>query len=90
MRRSKLGIYVDILKNMALKDSLRLTHIMQKANINHNVLQDSLDFLIKQEMIEKKISDSQHVAYAITYRGILVVKYFKKLEPQPRPTIFSD
>ena len=63
---------------------------MQKANINYTVLQDSLGFLIKQEMVEKRISDSQNVAYAITYRGILVVKYFKKLERQPKPTIFSD
>jgi predicted transcriptional regulator len=90
LRRSKIEIFVDILNVMVLRDSLKLTHIMQKANINHCVLQESLGFLIKQEMIEKRTVEKQHVAYAITQRGIMVIKYFKKLERQPRPRIFSN
>jgi predicted transcriptional regulator len=34
MRRSKLEMYIDILKVLAHRGPLKLTHIMYKANVN--------------------------------------------------------
>jgi len=44
MRRSKLEMYIDILKVLAHRGPLKLTHIMYKANVNCSVLKEYLDF----------------------------------------------
>jgi len=54
MRRSKLEMYIDILKVLARHGPLKLTHIMYKANINCSVLKQYLDFLIEQNLVEEK------------------------------------
>jgi predicted transcriptional regulator len=51
MRRSKLEMYVDILKVLAHRGPLKLTHVMYKANVNCSVLKEYLDFLIKQNLV---------------------------------------
>ncbi len=42
MRRSKLEMYVDILKVLAQRGPLKLTHVMYKANVNCSVLKGIL------------------------------------------------
>lgn len=79
MRRSKLEMYVDILKVLAHRGPLKLTHIMYKANVNCSVLKEYLDFLIKQSLVEERKIGEQRVVYAITQRGIMVLKYFREL-----------
>ncbi len=79
MRRSKLIIYVDILNVLAHRGPSKLTHIMYKANVNCNVLTDYLDFLIKQALVEKRTITKMRVVFAITQRGINVLKYFHEL-----------
>jgi len=80
MRRSKLEMYIDILSVLAHKGPLRLTHIMYKANVNCSVLKEYLDFLIKQGLVEERALKKEHVVYAVTQRGITVLKYFKELK----------
>jgi predicted transcriptional regulator len=80
MRRSKLEMYVGILQVLALKGNLKLTHIMYKANVNCSVLKEYLDFLMKQGLVEERIVGKKRVVYAITQRGITVLKYFKELK----------
>jgi len=80
MRRSKLEMYVDILKVLAQRGPLKLTHIMYKANVNCSVLKEYLDFLLKQGLVEEKIVGKRRVVYAITPRGVTVLKYFRELE----------
>ena len=80
MRRSKLEMYLDILKALAQKGPLKLTHIMYKANVNCSVLKEYLDFLIKQGLVEERTVGKRRVVYAITQRGIMVLKYFKELK----------
>ena len=80
MRRSKLEMYVDILTVLAHKGPLKLTHVMYKANVNCSILKEHLDFLIKQDLIEERTLHRQRVVYAITQRGITVLKYFKELK----------
>lgn len=80
MRRSKLEMYVDILKALVHKGPLKLTHVMYKANVNSRVLKEELDFLIKQGLVEERTVGKRRVVFAITQRGITVLKYFKELK----------
>ncbi|MEM1757763.1 MAG: winged helix-turn-helix domain-containing protein, partial [Candidatus Bathyarchaeia archaeon] len=75
MRRSKLEMYIDILKVLAQRGPTKLTHIMYKANVNCSVLKEYLDFLIKQGLVEEKAVGKKRVVYAITQRGVTVLKY---------------
>jgi len=83
MRRSKLEMYVDILKVLGRHGPLKLTHIMYKANINCSVLKQCLDFLIEQNLVEEqtlqKKRNKKRVVYAVTERGRTVLKYFWEL-----------
>jgi predicted transcriptional regulator len=83
MRRSKMEMYVDILKVLAQNGPLKLTHVMYKANVNCSVLKQNLDFLINQNLIEEQIKikkrNKTKVRYAITERGKTVIKYFNEV-----------
>lgn len=84
MRRSKLEMYVDILKVLTHNGPLKLTHVMYKANVNCVVLKQYLDFLIQQNLVEEQTMynkrDKTKVVYAITERGRTVLKYFRELD----------
>jgi len=79
MRRSKLEMYIDILKVLARRGPLKLTHIMYKANVNCSVLKEYLDFLIRQNLVEEQQVGKKREVYAITERGLTVLKYFREL-----------
>jgi len=80
MRRSKLEMYVDILTVLAHRGPLKLTHIMYKANVNCSVLKEYLEFLMKQNLVEERTVGKARVVFAVTQRGITVLKYFKELK----------
>jgi predicted transcriptional regulator len=80
MRRAKLEMYVDILKVLARNGPLKLTHIMYKANVNCNVLSRYLDFLIQQNLVEKRTLKKKRVVYAITDRGRTILKHFREVQ----------
>jgi predicted transcriptional regulator len=80
MRRSKLEMYIDILKVLAHRGPLKLTHIMYKANVNCSVLKQYLEFLTKQNLVEERTVGKRRVVYAITQRGITVLKHFRELK----------
>lgn len=89
MRRSKLEIYVDILLVLVHYGPMKLTHIMYKANVNCSLLEEFLEFLIKQGMVEMKIIIKDRKVFAITQRGVNVLKYFrefKKMLPLDKET----
>ena len=79
MRRSKLERYVDILQVLAHKGPLKLTHIMCKSNFNGSVLKEYLDFLIKRGLVEERIVKKSHSVFAVTQRGIGILKLFQEL-----------
>ena len=80
VRRSKLEIYVDVLKVLSQRGPLKLTHIMNKANVNCNALKEHLDFLAKQRLVEEKIAGKERVFYAITQHGVTVLKQLRELQ----------
>ena len=79
MRRSKLEMYVDILKVLAQRGPLKLTHIMYKANVNCSVLSEYLEFLLKQELVEERNVKKNRKVYAVTQHGLTVLKSFREL-----------
>jgi predicted transcriptional regulator len=80
MRRSKMEMHLDILKILAQKGPLKLTHIMYKANVNCSVLKEYLDFLIQQELIAEKTLKKERIVYELTEKGLTVIKYFRELQ----------
>lgn len=83
MRRSKMEMYIDILKVMAQNGPLKLTHIMYKANVNCSVLKQNLEFLLEQNLIEEQVTvkrrNKTKISYAITEKGRTVIKYFNEV-----------
>ena len=79
VRRSKLEMYMDILKVLAHRSPLKLTHVMYKANVNCNILKEYLEFLIKQGLVEENKVGKSRVAYTITERGLSLLKHFREL-----------
>jgi predicted transcriptional regulator len=53
---------------------------MYKANVNCSVLKEYMDFLIKQSLVEERTIGKRRVVYAVTQRGITVLKYFRELQ----------
>jgi predicted transcriptional regulator len=80
MRRSKLEMYIDILKVLSQRGPLKLTHIMYKANVNCSVLKEYLDFLIEQELVEEKTVGKKRIVYVVSEKGLKVLKYFRELK----------
>jgi predicted transcriptional regulator len=78
MKRSKLAIYVDILKVLAHTGPLKLTHIMYNANLNCTVLRKQLDFLIKGGFVENRTIKKSTV-FSVTQQGLTVLKYFQEI-----------
>ena len=76
MKRSKLEMYVDILKVLAQKGSLPLDHIICQVNVSCNTLKCHLNFLIKQGLIKESVLEKNIVVYSNTNRGAAVIKFF--------------
>lgn len=80
MRRSKMEMHLDILKTLAQRGPLKLTHIMYKANVNCCVLKKYLEFLTTHELVQEKTVKKQKVVYEISQKGLTVLKYFRDLQ----------
>ncbi len=80
MRRSKMEMHLDILRTLAQKGPLKLTHIMYKANVNCCVLKEYLDFLTLQNLVEEKTLRKERIVYEITEKGLTVLRYFRELQ----------
>ena len=74
--RSKLEMYIDILKVLAEKGPLKPNLIVSQANISGNLLKGYLDFLVKQGLITENVVEKNCVAYSNTNRGTAVIKFF--------------
>ena len=72
MRKSKLESYEDILEVLVNKP-LTIDHMAYAINVNCTILRQSLDFLIKNSLIEER-GLGKTTLYAITERGIVVLK----------------
>ncbi|MGA3289295.1 MAG: winged helix-turn-helix domain-containing protein [Candidatus Bathyarchaeia archaeon] len=80
MRRPQLEMYVDILEVLVREGPLKLTRVMQNANVNCSMLRECLDFLTKQGLVEVKINRKEKKVYAITQLGVTALKQFRELK----------
>jgi predicted transcriptional regulator len=80
LRRSKLETCLSILETLGSHGPLKITHVMQKANVNCNVLKNYFDFLIRQGAVEEKYVKGDKIVYAITERGLYLIRCFKELD----------
>jgi predicted transcriptional regulator len=80
MRRSKLEMYVGIVKVLAQRGPLQVKQIICETNINGNTVTEYLNFLIKQGLIEEIALDKNNVAYANTDRGAAVTRFFDQTD----------
>jgi predicted transcriptional regulator len=72
MKKSKLEQYEDILNSLADKPST-IDTIAYSCNMDCMLLQGRIDFLIKNDLVEKRIYPKKAV-YALTRRGITIQK----------------
>ena len=79
MRRSKLDMYIDLLKVLALNGPTKLTRIMYQANVNCAVLREIVDKLAKEALIEQRNIRKKGTFFAITQRGITTLKHYREL-----------
>jgi predicted transcriptional regulator len=79
LRRSKLETCLVILETLASHGPLKITHVMHKANVNCNVMKNYFDFLIKQGAVEEKSVERDRIVYAITERGLYLIRCFRDL-----------
>jgi predicted transcriptional regulator len=82
-------MYVDILSVLSRRGPLKLTHVMYKANVNCSVLKEYLDFLMKQGLVDERPVGKGRIVYAVTQRGLMVLKYFRELK-QVLPIVEED
>ncbi len=69
-----------ILETLARYGPLKITHVMQKANLNSTVLKNYFAFLIKQGAIEEKYIGRNNFVFMITERGLYLTECFIELD----------
>jgi predicted transcriptional regulator len=82
MRRSRMEMYCDILGVLARGVPLKITQIIQKANLNGIVLKEGLAYLIGQKLVEKRMTvecRSVYAFYAITKTGTSVLGLLREI-----------
>jgi predicted transcriptional regulator len=73
MRRSKLEMYIDVLRIFASQGPMKLTQLVHKTDLSQSVLKQHLNFLIQQNLVEKQNFGKNKIFYAITERGLRVL-----------------
>jgi predicted transcriptional regulator len=77
MTKSKLETYVDTLDLLAHQGPLNLSHTTYKTNVTCSTHENCMTFLVKQGLIEERNVEMKSVLYAVTKRGINVLKFFE-------------
>lgn len=76
MTRSRFETYLDVLKVLINNGPSQVNHIAYKSNVNSDLLENYLDFLISQHAVEERTIGSDSPVFAITKHGINLLKYF--------------
>lgn len=79
IRRSKLEVFMDIMKVVAEEREMKRTRIMYKANLAWTVLNDALDSMEKKGILASKDTPSG-VVVVPTADGLDLLKRFQEVE----------
>jgi predicted transcriptional regulator len=82
MQKTKLEMYVGVLKILAQNDSVKTTNVADSLNVRTHELKIYLAFLLKQDLVEERKLSNNGVVYLITQRGRKVLRYFKELKQE--------
>ena len=74
---SKLEICIDVLIELKNQGPSKITSIMSQSYLTSNVLTEYLEFLVKQGTVEESTVNDEIVVFAITKKGVNVLKYFR-------------
>ena len=81
MRRSKLQVYLNILKTLADNGKLNSTHITYHTYLNHKSLSECLEFLMKNNLVIETELQSRK-KYQITSLGIKTLQIANKIDKE--------
>ncbi len=79
IKRSKIQIFVDILRVIHRKEKAKPTHVLYGANLSHVRLKKYLNVLLANQFIEQ-ISESNRTYYKLTNKGYKYLQEFKKVQ----------
>ena len=79
IRRSKLEVFMDIIKVVAEEREMKRTRIMYKANLAWNVLDETLESLEKKGLLASRDTPSGAVLTPTT-NGLLVLNTYREVE----------
>jgi predicted transcriptional regulator len=82
MRKTKLEIYVRILKIIDQNGSYETRQIADALNISTDELKSYLAFLLKQCFVDESKVRNNKIVFLITNRGIRVLEHFKELNQE--------
>jgi predicted transcriptional regulator len=74
--RDKLHIIAEILE--IAKEGVLKTQIMYRANLSFTQLNDYLNFMLKNELLEKVLSNNREV-YIATEKGIIFLQSYNEI-----------
>jgi predicted transcriptional regulator len=80
LRRSKLELYLDILKILSHNMPMKPTEIMYGVNVCYRFLELYLDFLVQQDLIERKAVNGRRTTYVITQKGLNTLGKYEELK----------
>jgi len=86
IRRSKLEVFVDIMRVVSEEGEIRRTRVMYRANLAWKVLKDALDTL-EEKGILKSEQRPAGVFVSLTNDGYSVLRRFDEFESIFVPTI---
>jgi predicted transcriptional regulator len=82
MQKTKLEMYVGVLKILAQNDSFKTINVADELKISTSELEKYFEFLLKLSLVEERKLSNNKVVYSITQRGIKVLKHFKELKQE--------
>ena len=86
IRRSKLEVFVDILRVVSQEGEIRRTRVMYRANLAWKVLKESLDVMEKRGMIKSE-EKASGVFVSLTQEGYNVLRRYSEVESAFTPQI---
>jgi predicted transcriptional regulator len=78
MPKSKLEIYVDVLKIIAQNYWFGASKIAVALKIGTKELKICLTFLVKQGLVDKRKVCNYRIVYLITLQGVKVLRHFNE------------
>jgi predicted transcriptional regulator len=73
MPRSKLELYEDVICTLA-KKALTVDDIAFECNTSCVLLQNQLEFLVKNDIVNMEVSRDNRIFYVLTRRGLAISK----------------